>query len=67
MESKINNMQELTKDLVESYEKLKNNQLPLKDAKEIANVAGKIIQSCKVQLEYNVHIKSEAKIAFLES
>ena len=40
--------------------------MTLKTGKELANMAGKIINSCKVELEYNAYMDIKTKIPFLE-
>ena len=64
--TKINNIQDLTNHLVGNYEKLSDGHLQPKLAKEISNMAGKIIGSAKVNLEYNKFMKLNRKISFLE-
>lgn len=66
METKINNIQDLTSNLVVNYEKLCNGELKPKEAKEISNMAGKIIGSAKVNLEYNKQMNYKRKISFLD-
>jgi hypothetical protein len=66
MKNKISNVSELRDDLLLVYDGLRNGTLGLRDAKERSNVAGKIIGTAKLQLEYNAYTKSNAKIAFLE-
>lgn len=66
MESKIKNMNDLTADLIGNYEKLTKGILTEKRAKEVSNMAGKIINSCKTQLEYNSFMKLNKKIPFLD-
>jgi hypothetical protein len=61
------NILELRNDLIESYEQLKGGKMSLRDAKERANLAGKIMGSAKLQLEYNVYAKRQTKIKFLEA
>lgn len=62
----IKNIKDLTADLVLNYEKLGKGQLTEKRAKEISNMAGKIINSAKVNLEYNSYMKLKRRIAFLD-
>lgn len=63
----INNIEDLTNDLIKNYEKLTKGLLAEKRAKEISNMAGKTINSAKLQLEYNSFMKyDKRKIAFLE-
>ena len=60
------NILELRNDLIDSYEQLKDGKMSLRDAKERANLAGKIMGSAKLQLEYNTYAKRQEKISFLE-
>jgi len=38
----------------------------IREAKERANLAGKVLASAKLELEYNAYIKANKKIDFLE-
>lgn len=67
MKTTIKNITELRLDLMNVYSALKDGDIGLREAKERANVAGKILSSAKLQLEYNAYTKSDAKIPFLES
>ena len=60
------NILDLRNDLIKSYEELQSGKMSLRDAKEQANLAGKIMNSAKLQLEYNVYAKRQERIAFLE-
>lgn len=62
----IKNVVDLRVDLLDIYGKLRNGEIGIREAKETANVAGKVLSSAKLQLEYNTHTKSDAKIPFLE-
>ncbi len=65
-EKKIENISDLTADLTANYGKLVKGQLTEKRAKEISNMAGKIINSAKCQLEYNSYMKYPRVIPFLD-
>lgn len=65
-ERKIENVVDLRDDLISVYNELKTGKIGLRDAKERNNTAGKILNSAKLELEYNVYTKTKAKIAFLE-
>ena len=65
-ETKISNVQDLTNHLIGNYEKLSDGVLLPKVAKEISNMAGKIIGSAKVNLEYNKFMELKRKIPFLD-
>jgi hypothetical protein len=62
----MENITQLRDDLLKQYESIVDGSVDLKTAKEIANTAGKIISSAKVQLEYNNYVGEKTKIAFLE-
>ena len=64
--SKVTNVVELRESLLEVYDKLRDGEMGIREAKEQANVAGKIIQSAKLQVEYNAYMKSQSTIAFLD-
>jgi len=62
----MQNITELRQSLADNYEKMKANEMELKMGKELANTAGKIIGSLKVELEYNQLMGVKKDIAFLE-
>ena len=62
----MNNMTELRDELAKAYKKLKKGKTDTKTAAQLSNVAGKIINTTKVQLEYNELTKNGKKIKFLE-
>lgn len=64
--SKITNVTELRDDLLRIYDDLREGNIGLREAKESNNTAGKILNSAKLELEYNIYIKSKSKISFLE-
>lgn len=62
----MQNIEELRKSLADNYTKMKANKMNLNLGKELANTAGKIINSVKVQLEYNQMMENKAEIDFLK-
>jgi hypothetical protein len=62
----VKNMIDLRNDLTNVYNSLRNNEIGVNEAKEAANVAGKIIGSAKTQIEYNKMVGSTCKISFME-
>ena len=64
---KITGMESLTKDLKSVYQELRAGELGISEAKELANVSGKIISSSKTQMEYNKMMGNKNKVDFLES
>lgn len=65
--AKINDISELREDLLIVYNDLRNGKIGIREARENANMAGKIIASAKIQLEYNAYMKASKKISFLEA
>jgi len=63
----MKNIVELRKSLADNYEKMKANEMELKLGKELANTAGKLINTIKVELEYNQVIGEKNRIPFLDS
>ena len=66
--TKINNVDDLRTSLSEVFDALRDGDIAHKEAKEMANLAGKMINSAKVQLDYHSLRKDEDfKINFLHS
>jgi hypothetical protein len=66
--AKISNVNDLRNNLSDVFEALRNGDIAHKEAKEISNLAGKMITSAKVQLDYHGLRKDEDfKIDFLHS
>lgn len=63
----MKNITELRDALALQYQKVLNGEIDVKVAAELNNTAGKIINSAKVQLEYNVQAKNNKTIKFLDS
>jgi hypothetical protein len=63
--NKITNLTELRNDALKVYEQLRNKEIGIQEAKEASNVFGKIISSCKAQLEYNKYTGSKNPIDFM--
>ena len=63
----MKNVNELREQLAQVFNSLRNGEIKHVDAAELANLAGKMINSAKVQLEYYALIKETPTIAFLES
>lgn len=60
------NVTELREQLVDIFNQLRKKEIGQSEAKELANVSGKIISSAKAQLEYNKYCGSKDRIKFLE-
>lgn len=58
---------ELREQLSQVFNELRNNTIKHTDAAELANIAGKMINSAKVQLEYYALRKESPTISFLAS
>jgi len=66
--AKISNVNDLRNNLSDVFEALRKGDIAHKEAKEISNLAGKMINSAKVQLDYHGLRKDEDfKIDFLHS
>ena len=63
----MQNITELRTSLAENYEMMKAKTMDLKMGKELANTAGKIINSLKVELEYNSMMDVKKEIPFLST
>lgn len=63
----MKNCDELRQELAATFEKLKAGEIKPGEAAELANLAGKMIGSAKVQVEYYALRKEAPTIAFLES
>ena len=62
----MNNCDELRKELAATFEKLKSGEIKPSEAAELANLAGKMIGSAKVQVEYFALRKEAPRIDWLE-
>jgi hypothetical protein len=63
----MKHISELTKELSELYEGLKNGTVETKVATEMNNTAGKIINAQRVQLEYADLRKEQPDIEFMKT
>ena len=63
----MKNVNELREHLSQVFTDLKSGAIKHTDAGELANLAGKMINSAKVQIEYYALRKESPKIKFLES
>jgi len=63
----MKNIVELRNSLSDNYTKMKSGKMGLNVGKELANTAGKIINSLKVELEYNSIMDIKKKIDYLDT
>ena len=63
----MNNCDELRKELAKTFAQLKAGEIKTSEAAELANLAGKMIGSAKVQVEYYALRKEQPRIDWLES
>jgi hypothetical protein len=63
----MQNIVELRNSLSDNYTKMKAGKMGLNVGKELANTAGKIINSLKVELEYNSMMDIKKKIDYLDT
>lgn len=62
----MKNAHELREELAQTFAQLKAGTIKPSEAAELANLAGKMIASAKVQVEYFAIRKESPRIAFLE-
>lgn len=62
----MNNAHELRTELANVFQQLKAGEIKPSEAAELANLAGKMIASAKVQVEYAALRKDTPVIAFLK-
>ena len=65
-DKKIKNLNDVRNRLEVLYLNLEKGHVRAADAKEMANIAGKMISSGKLQLERKVFMKDDAKVPFLD-
>ena len=63
----MKNVNELRVQLAQVFTGLKSGEIDHKNAAELANIAGKMINSAKAQIEYYALRKESPSIKFLES
>jgi hypothetical protein len=64
--NKITGITELREDLLLYYQQARKGEVNIKEIGHISQLAGKIINSAKTQLQYHVHLKKKDKIPFLD-
>ena len=62
----MENIKDLRDEVLEIMTRLKDGRTSATKAKEMANLAGKAINSAKIQIEYEVMRGTKGKISFLE-
>lgn len=62
----MKNCKELRQQLSEVFQELRNGGVTVDQASELANLAGKIINSAKVQVAYYELLKDTPRIDFLK-
>lgn len=63
----MNNCDELRQELARTFAQLKAGEIKPSEAAELANLAGKMIVSAKVQVEYYALRREQPRIDWLES
>ena len=63
----MKNAEELRFELAQTFAQLKAGEIKPSEAAELANLAGKMIGSAKVQVEYYALRKEQPRIDWLES
>ncbi len=62
----MKNAEELRDELAQTFSQLKSGAIKPSEAAELANLAGKMIASAKVQVEYFALRKESPRIKFLD-
>ena len=62
----MQNIKELRNNLAENYELMANKKMDFRQGKELANTAGKLLGTLKIELEYQQIQGTKKKIDFLE-
>lgn len=62
----MKNCKELRDNLAQVFEDLRGNKIDAAKAAELANIAGKMINSAKAQIDYYALIKDAPNIDFLK-
>jgi hypothetical protein len=65
-DKKIKNLNDVRDRLETLYVNLENGRVRAADAKEMANIAGKMISSGKLSLERKVFMKDKSAVPFLD-
>ena len=64
----MENVKTLRDDLIKAYSGLRSGKIGISEAKSLANMAGKIMSTAKVQMEFNKMTgNNKRNIRFLES
>ena len=61
----MQNIKELIESLADNYEQMKAGNMDINKGRELSNCASRIIQSLKVELEYQTLIGTKTDIDFL--
>lgn len=64
--SKIKNISQLTENLADVFEKLKENKIDIQIAREMNNTAGKMIKASLAELDQNKFLRLKKKVKFLD-
>lgn len=67
MKKNISNIKQLRDDLLNVYQDLRKGEISTSEVKEAVNAAGKIVSTCKVQLDYAKLRGDVPEIPFLDA
>lgn len=62
----IGNIKQLRNSLIENYSLMKTGKMPTETGKQLANTAGKLLSSVKIEMDYLNMQGQKRKIDFLE-
>lgn len=63
---KIEGITDLREDLISYYQDARDGKVNIRDIGHVSQLAGKIINSAKTQLQYHIHLQKKTKIPFLD-
>lgn len=66
MEKKIANINNLRQSLLYNYDRLQKGVIAPKEAREMSDLAGKVMNSCKLEMSYAKMHGRKKKIQFME-
>jgi len=63
----MQNLTELRESLLDNYIKIKAGKMGLNTAKELSNVAGKVLKATQIELAENIFLGNKVPISFLKT
>lgn len=63
----IKTMSDLIADLSKAYTQVRDKKIPTEEAREVANIAGKLIKAATSQLKYQEFLDDKTPIGFFKN